>query len=98
MPKYNINDAVDALHIDLWESAEHYQRYLYATTNAEAVEGSMEADTFMAAQLIRDRAREIALAPCDEPVRDETLASIAKALNVVLRRFAMDRKTRRGIA
>ena len=84
------NDRVEDIHRMLCED-NRYLSYLYAITNAEAVEGSLIADGMMAAQMIRDRAMRIS----DTEVATEKLATIIKALGVVLRRYGASRKERR---
>lgn len=87
--KPTLNDHVDALHVALWDNAD-YQAFLDATSDADAVEGSLAADNLKAAEMIRTRAAEIS----DKMVAGKKLATIVIALNVVLRRYNMTRKMR----
>lgn len=85
----SLNDAVDEIHKSLWED-EDYQRLLYATYDEHAVEGSLAADNIEAARMVRTYATKIG-----SVVAREKLATIAKALGVVLRRYGLSRKERR---
>src|SRR6185312_5657337 len=82
--KRTLNDHVETIHLKLYEN-EDYQRLL------DAVEGSLAADNLLAAKMIRD----FAIADGFDPyVADKKLATIAKALGVVLRRYGVSRKER----
>lgn len=85
-----LNDHVETLHLQLYEDAA-YQRLLDAVYDEDAVEGSLSADNLLAAQMIRDCARKDARDPY---VGEKKLATLAKALSVVLRRYGMSRKER----
>jgi hypothetical protein len=90
-----LNDHVEGIHLRLWESKneverEKYQRYLYATYDEQAVEGSLSADNTLAAGMIREAAAD------HNPVKREKLATISKALGVVLRRYHESRTERRN--
>lgn len=90
-----INDYVEEMHlilIDDTEVRDKYQGFLWAVYDEQAVEGSLSADNTMAAMMIRDRAREI---EDNHPLTGEKLATISKALGVVLRRYHQSRKERR---
>ena len=89
MVERTLNDHVDDIHVSLWEKSA-YHTALEAVDDADAVEGSLSADNFLAAGLIRDHARETG----NHHVKDKKLATIVRALNVVLRRYGIDRKTR----
>jgi hypothetical protein len=89
----SINDLVHDIHKLLMKDdalSGKYRRYLYATYDEQAVEGSLSADNAMVALMIRERAKEE-----DTPVQYEKLSVIYKALGVVLRRYHMSRKERR---
>jgi hypothetical protein len=85
------NDLVDDLHRQLVNESAEYRALLRATSNAEAVEGSLLADDACAAQMIRDEAARLACAD----VATAKLAVIGRALGVVLRRYHASRKQRR---
>lgn len=91
--KRTLNDYVEDVHLNLLEDdgkdGELYRRYLYATYDVQAVEGSLAADNIKAAEVIRDTAGN------ENPVKTEKLATISMALGVVLRRYEEDRKSRR---
>jgi hypothetical protein len=94
----SINDLVNDIHVVLWDSEPRegekpYRDYLYALHDSQAVEGSLSADNHEAARAIRSYAQEHKIAG----VRDENIATINKALNVVLRRFQLSRKQRRNM-
>jgi hypothetical protein len=84
-----INDLVEDIHRTLVEQDE-YRKFLWAVWDEQAVEGSLSADNIMAATMIRNRAREI-----NSEIANEKLATIVKALGVVLRRYHVSRKQRR---
>ena len=64
---------------------------LNAVQNEDAVEGSITADNFMAAKMIRDHASEHG----DSVVAEANLTRIVRAEGVALRRYGLDRTTRR---
>jgi hypothetical protein len=81
---------VEECHIALVED-QKYLAYLDAVYDEQAIEGSLSADNIMAAQMIRERAKKV-----DSELKHEKLATISKALGVVLRRYDFDRKSRRN--
>lgn len=88
--KLSINDRIDEIVRVVCED-KRYLQLIEAVYDEQAVEGSLAADNFLAASFIRDYAEangfpEIAAAK---------LATIAKAHNVVLRRYELDRHARR---
>jgi len=87
-----LNDHVDDIHQRLWNDPK-YQTLLDAVYDEQAVEGSQSADNFLAAQRIRDWAVKNG----NTYVQQQKLASIVKALNVVLRRYGISRKQRRNM-
>lgn len=87
---YSLNDMVEKHHLALYES-EDYQVLLEAVFPEQATEGSLIADDFEAARMIRDRARDTG----DGYVAKQKLDTIRKALTVVLRRYGISRKERR---
>jgi len=87
--EWNLNDQVEAIHRALVEDKK-YRGFLRAVWDEQAVEGSLAADNIMAARMIRDRAEADG-----SEVAGEKLATIAKALGVVLRRYHSTRKERR---
>jgi hypothetical protein len=60
----------------------------------QAVEGSLAADNVMAATMIREYAKKV---DEDHALANEKLATISKALGVVLRRYEISRKERRNM-
>ena len=82
----SFNDLVEQVHLALVEDTE-YLRLLYAVWDSQAVEGSLAADNFAAAGRIRDKAKEMGLAM----VGTSNIATISKALGVVLRRYGSSR-------
>lgn len=84
-----LNDYVEDLHVKLW-STPAYQQVLDAVYDEDAVEGSLAADNLMAAQMLRDYARKQEIAQ----IANRKLATIVKALNIVLRRYRLSRKER----
>jgi hypothetical protein len=86
-----LNDQVEDVHLALYDSDKAYRDYLYAVYDEQAVEGSLAADNFKAAELIRERAKKMNY----EELAGQKLATITKALGVVLRRYGFSRKERR---
>lgn len=86
-----LNDLVEDSHRILVED-DDYRAFLRAVYDEQAVEGSLSADNHMAAQRIRDKAKEIG-----SELSKEKLATISKALNVVMRRYRASRKERRNM-
>jgi hypothetical protein len=84
-----INDLVEDIHRVLVEDPG-YRAYLRAVYDEQAVEGSLSADNVMAAEMIREKAKDLG-----SEVASEKLATIVKALGVVLRRYHASRKQRR---
>jgi hypothetical protein len=84
-----LNDYVEDLHLKAWADPK-YQQFLEAVYDEDAVEGSLSADNISAAQLLRELARKEAIVQ----VASRKLATIVKALNVVLKRYRMTRKER----
>jgi hypothetical protein len=89
----NVNDLVDDIHMVLFVEDPAYKRFLYAVHDSQAKEGSLSADNWAAANIIREYARDRNVAG----VKDENLATIGRALNVVLRRCNLSRKQRRNM-
>jgi len=89
----NVNDLVDDIHMVLFVEDPTYKRFLYAVHDSQAKEGSLSADNWAAANIVREYAREHSVAG----VKDENLATISRALNVVLRRCNLSRKQRRNM-
>lgn len=85
-----LNDQVEDVHRILVDD-ESYLKLLYAVYDEQAVEGSLSADNIMAAEMIRDKAKKMGA----EELAGEKLATISKALGVVLRRYGSSRKERR---
>ena len=86
-----INDTVENIHVKLLED-EDYLRLIEAVYDEQAVEGSLAADNTMAAQMIRAAAKKE-----NSPIQHEKLATISKALNIVMRRYGVSRKERRNM-
>jgi hypothetical protein len=87
-----LNDYVDEVYLILWDDPE-FRRFLEAVYNEEAIEGSTKADDLEAARMIREyaKANNIPMLP------SKKLETIAKALNVVTRRYRTSRKERRSM-
>lgn len=86
-----LNDYVEQAYIALY-SNEEFQKSIDAVWDEDAVEGSLAADNFIASGMIRDWAKTDNNSPYLE---GRKLATIAKSLNVVLRRYGLSRKQRR---
>ncbi len=85
-----LNDMVEEVHLTLVED-EDYLKFLEATWDEQAVEGSCTADQLEAAAIIRDKARSMGL----RELAEQKKVTIGKALGVVLRRYGFSRKERR---
>ena len=85
-----LNDDVDRIHVILWDNPD-YRRFHDAVFDADAVEGSLTADNFEAARIIREYARQH-----DEVsyIGRKNLTTLVKSMNVVLRRYHMSRQER----
>jgi hypothetical protein len=84
-----LNDMVEELHTKCYED-EKYRAYLEGVWDEQCVEGSLAADNFKAAEMIRARATKE-----NSPVAREKLATLVKSLGIVLRRYGLSRKERR---
>ena len=86
------NDRIEDQLLDLINGGNvEFLALLNAVHNEDAVEGSISADNFMAAKMIRDHASEDG----DSIVAEADLTRIARAEGVALRRYGLDRTTRR---
>lgn len=90
--KRTLNDQIEDVHLHLIE-VDGYVSYLNAVYDEQAVEGSLSADNVMAAMMLREKAVEMG----NSELGKEKLASISKALGVVLRRYGLSRKERRNM-
>jgi|SRR5215471_9483490 len=88
-----INDLVEDAHRALMESDKSvkYCSFLNAVYDEDAVEGSLAADNIESARMIREWANDSE----SNELAQKKLATIAKALGVVLRRYHFSRKERR---
>jgi hypothetical protein len=86
-----LNDYVEDVFLREYDTHPQLRAFLDAVGNADAVEGSVLADDFMAAQIIREAA------PDGSPVKLKSLAAIRLALGVVLRRYGISRRERRDL-
>lgn len=84
-----LNDMVEELHCKCYEN-EKYRAYLDGVWDEQCVEGSLAADNFKAAEMIRERAVKE-----NSPVAKEKLATIVKSLGIVLKRYGLSRRERR---
>lgn len=87
---YSLNDMIEKHHIALYTN-DDYQSLLEAVHPEQALEGSLIADDFEAARMLREKARESG----DGYVAKQKLDTIRKSLAVVLRRYGISRKERR---
>lgn len=87
----SIIDECEQAYLALWETDE-FRAFLAAYRNKDSVEGSMQADDFCAARMIREKAMEMEL-----PLLSRAnLADTTVALRRVLNRYNMGRQTRRA--
>jgi hypothetical protein len=88
--KRSINDLVEEVIVKLWDVDDDFMKYINAIYDSQAVEGSLEEDDTMAAQIIRNVAKKEQRVE----VASQNLHTIKLALRVGLRRFDVDRPTR----
>jgi hypothetical protein len=88
--KRSINDLVEEIIVKLWDADEDFMKYLDAVWDAQAIEGSLNEDDTMAAQIIRNVAKR----DNNVEVAGQNLHTIKLAMRVGLRRFDIDRPTR----
>lgn len=94
--KRSILDQVEDIHrilVEHEEKGEQYRSYLDAVYDEHAVEGSLEADDFEAATMIKDYALESGQFP---DIAGEKKAVLTKAFRGVLKRYHAERWRRRG--
>ena len=102
--KRTLNDLVEDQHLKLVDDqtlfnddgiektlGEKYAEYLDAVYDEQAIEGSIVADNIYAAGMIRDAAKR----DSNLELGRQKVATIAKALNVVMRRYGQGRNERR---
>lgn len=95
-----LNSYVDEIHQKLWMDYSDspdapgfkYRKLLDAVYDEQAVEGSLSIDNAEAARMIRDFARH--KSHTIDYIANQKLASLVKALNIVLKRYKMTRKER----
>lgn len=85
-----LHDEIELIHLKLFEK-QAYKDLLDAVYPEDAKEGSLIADDFELARMIRDYAQS----SNNAYVSSKKLDTIRKSLGVVLRRYDMDRKSRR---
>jgi hypothetical protein len=90
--KRTINDLVEDIVVANWEDQD-FIRFIGATKNKDAVEGSIRDDDVMAALYIRNKALKLGAGFTE--VADATLLDIRHALTVALHRYRKTRADRR---
>jgi hypothetical protein len=86
-------DDAEEVHQVLWEDQE-YRKYFNAAYNDQAVEGSLDADDFMAVSMIRAKAREMGI----QSVATAQIHKLTIALHRVAGRYeGLTRKERRAV-
>jgi hypothetical protein len=88
--KRSINDLVEEVIVRLWDQNEEFMKYVDAIYDSDAIEGSLEEDDTMAAQIIRNVAKKENLTE----VAAKNLHTIKLAMRVGLRRFGVARPER----
>ena len=81
-------DQVDELFGKLWDESEEFRALQEALFDDDAVEGSLRADDFKGALLMRDWVAE------GHPVKVKKLEPLARALRYARKRWGISRKTR----
>jgi predicted polyphosphate/ATP-dependent NAD kinase len=88
--KRSINDLVEEVIVKLWDANDDFMKLIDAVWDSQAVEGSLDEDDTMAAQIIRNYAKD----NNHVEVAQANLHTIKLAMRVGLRRFGIDRPTR----
>lgn len=84
-----LNDRVDAVFVRLWEN-EEFRGFLDGVYDEDCKEGSRSADDYTAARMIR----EYAVENKEAYVASKKIATLMKALKVVMNRYGIGRKQR----
>ena len=74
----NLNDQFEDVHLALYDTDKSYTELLYAVYNHQAVEGSLAADDFKAAELIREKAKKMN----NDELGSQKLAVIVKGIGL----------------
>jgi hypothetical protein len=88
--KRTINDHVEDVIVNLWED-KTFMKLLDGVYDSMTVEGSMDVDDVMAANMIRQEAKK----NNKDELANQKLDAIVRAMRVVLRRYGQGRKERR---
>lgn len=92
----SLNDEVEQIHLALWDDGEDGERYrglMIPIWREQTVEGSFPMDDSELARLIRDYAKDNRM-----PIASRSnLASIVHSLNVVRKRYRLDRRYRQNL-
>jgi hypothetical protein len=91
-PVRTLNDYVDEITEKLYDNDE-FRRFSEAVYDEDAVEGSLSIDNAKLAEMIRQYAVENNI----PAVSSKKLATIVKALNVVMRRYGLSRMQRKNL-
>lgn len=88
--KRSINDLVEEIVLKLWETDQDFMRYVDPIYDSDSVEGTLDDDDLMAAQIIR----EVAKKEHNHEVASKNLHTIKLAMRVALKRFGVSRGER----
>ena len=89
---HNLNEEVDQLFVTLWEESEPFRSYLDAVHSEQSIEGSLFLDDSEAARIVREFAADSGR----DYVARQKLATLIKALHVVMKRYGLGRQERRA--
>jgi hypothetical protein len=92
-PVFKLIDEVERAYGALYENDE-FRKFREALDNDETVEGSIAADDFSAARLIREKGEDMGL----KLITQANLTDISIKLRAAERRFHTDRKSRARVA
>jgi hypothetical protein len=84
-PSKNFNDKVEDAWLQAWENDADFRKMMLADQNAQSVEGSLEADEYAAAEIIRQLAAQSGVGLVEVATAD--LARIRRAVLVVRGRY-----------
>ena len=81
-------DQVDELFGKLWDESEEFRSLQEALFDSDAVEGSLRADDYRGALVMRDWVAD------GHPVKEQKMESLARALRYARKRWGISRTTR----
>jgi hypothetical protein len=93
-----LNQDIEQIHLMLWGENQEYRAYLEEIWASEAIEGSLIADDYSAAEIIRKFAQSEQQGDLFPLAKRAKKHSIMLSMHVVLKRYNQTRKQRRDMA